>query len=200
MRWVATSASVACHPVLRSSTIDWRLVVRSSTAVVPCISSTASTHQTFSNLCHLRRDHDLAEGDLWIPAVVFLVLRLGLVELGSWYDLGHDRLVGIEVPDPAIDHLSRDRLLLLVVVEDRGAILWPDIGALPVEGRRVVDREEDIEQLPVGGPGRIVLESCRLGVSRRPRRDILVARVREVSTGIARGHRLDAIEEFEDRL
>jgi len=47
-------------------------------------------------------------------------------------------------------NLLRHRLLVRRVVEDGGAVLRPDIPALAVECRRVVDREEDVQQVVEG--------------------------------------------------
>ena len=49
----------------------------------------------------------------------------------------------------ALDRRARLALLLLVLREDRRAILRADVVALAVELGRVVGREEDVEQIVV---------------------------------------------------
>ena len=65
--------------------------------------------------------------------------------------LGHDlprpETGGLDVGD----RLLRDASLLVVQIEDRRAIARSDVVALPVERRRVVDLEEELEQIPVRG-------------------------------------------------
>src|SRR5579885_2416543 len=72
---------------------------------------------------------------------VLLVVVLGLPERLGVLDLRHDRL-----RQPGLDAVARGfggRALLLVVHEDRGAVLLADVGSLAVQLRRVVLRPED---------------------------------------------------------
>ena len=93
------------------------------------------------------------------------MILLGLVEPMERHDLRDDRCV---------EHLRRVQLrdirigdapLLLVRVEDRGAVLLANVGALAIFRRRIVrDREEDLEQLTVADALRIEPDFHRLGM------------------------------------
>ena len=90
---------------------------------------------------------------------VLLVIVLGLVERLRGLDLRHDR----RAPVPLLSRLRlhSSLVLLLVVEEDRGAVVVADVPALAIQLGRVVLRPEDVEQL---------LVRDALGVVRRPRR------------------------------
>ena len=70
------------------------------------------------------------------------------------------------------------------MVEDRGPVLRPDIPALAVQRRRVVDCEEDIEQIAKGDPFRIVGDLDDLRVACRATAHLLIRRVRHLATGV----------------
>jgi hypothetical protein len=57
-------------------------------------------------------------------------------------------------------------LLLVAGVEDGRPVAGPDVVALPVLGRRVVDLEEELQQVPVGDLVRVEDDLDRLGVAR----------------------------------
>src|SRR5688572_31725211 len=84
-----------------------------------------------------------------IALQIILVLGLGLPEFARRLDLGDD----LVRPDPRgvriLDRPQRLLPLFLRRVEDRGAIGRTDIAALPVPGRRIVDLEEELEQLAI---------------------------------------------------
>nr|WP_236833508.1 hypothetical protein [Blastococcus sp. MG754427] len=86
----------------------------------------------------------VAERDL---LQVVLVLLLGLPEVAGRLDLGDDLprpdARGVDVGDG----VERDALLLVAGVEDRRAVAATDVVALAVLGRRVVDLEEELQQL-----------------------------------------------------
>src|SRR5690606_3064044 len=63
------------------------------------------------------------------------------------------------------DQLLGDPLLLFARIEDRGAIARPDIIALPVERRRVVNLEEVLQQIAIGQARGIENDLDRLSVS-----------------------------------
>jgi hypothetical protein len=81
---------------------------------------------------------------------VVLVLGLRLPERPRGRDLGHHlagpQTGGLDVGDGVLGH----PLLLVVDVEDRRAVAQPDIVALAVLRRRVVDLEEELEDVAVG--------------------------------------------------
>jgi hypothetical protein len=96
---------------------------------------------------------------------VVLVLRLGLPERDGLADLGHD-LAG---PDPrgldVGDRVLRDLALLVARVEDLRPVTRADVVALAILGRRVVDLEEELEDVPVGDAVGIEDDLDGLGVA-----------------------------------
>src|SRR5205085_5934067 len=137
-------------------------------------------------------------GDVWLPGVpggVILVVRLGLVEALERRDLRDDR---------AIEHLRRvelrdvrggDALLVLIRVEDRGAVLPADVGALAVfRGRIVGDREEHLEESPVAELVRVVPDLHGLGMAGPAGAHRLVVRRLGGPTGVTRLHRGNTVE------
>src|SRR5438067_4272970 len=83
----------------------------------------------------------------WVSLEVVLVLRLGLPERTGPRELGDDlarpQPGGVDVGDGVLGHLA----LLVARVEDGGAIAGADVVALPVPRRRVVDLEEELEEV-----------------------------------------------------
>src|SRR3954451_21993064 len=96
---------------------------------------------------------------------VVLVLGLGLPERDGLADLGHDlagpQARGLDVGDRVLGDLA----LLVARVEDLGPVGRADVVALAVTGRRVVDLEEELEDVPVGDPLRVEDDLDRLGVT-----------------------------------
>src|SRR5207247_8175700 len=94
---------------------------------------------------------------------VLLVVVLGRPEGLRGLDHGHDR------PPPvgllALPRGLSGRALLLVVDEDDRAVLVTDVPALAVELRRVVLAPEDVEELVVRDPLRVVRDLDHLGVA-----------------------------------
>lgn len=60
--------------------------------------------------------------------------------------------------------LLRDLLLLLVVEVDAAAVVVPRVRALPVQRRRVVHAVEELEELAVRDPARVVVDQQSLVV------------------------------------
>jgi hypothetical protein len=96
---------------------------------------------------------------------VVLVLRLGLPERAHRRHLGDD----LARPQPGRldvrDRVLGDALLLVVGVEDRGAVGRADVVALAVQGGRVVDLEEELEQVAEARLGGVEVDLDRLGVA-----------------------------------
>ena len=96
---------------------------------------------------------------------VVLVLGLGLPERPGRRHLGDD----LARPQPGgvhvRDRVLGDALLLVAGVEDRRAVAGPDVVALPVAGARVVDLEEELQQVPVGDLLRVEDDLDGLGVA-----------------------------------
>jgi hypothetical protein len=61
-------------------------------------------------------------------------------------------------------HLARDLFLLGVVEVDAGAVLGPNVGALSVQGGRVVHAIEEFDELAIAGDFRVKDELDSLGV------------------------------------
>src|SRR3989442_15748175 len=97
--------------------------------------------------------------------VILLVVLLGPPELGGGEDLGHDLLAVLTRAVLGVPASQGDRLLLVVMEEDDGAVLAPEVEALPVLRRRVVDVPEAVEQGLVGDLGGVVLHPHHLGVA-----------------------------------
>src|SRR5512133_2256104 len=118
---------------------------------------------------------------------VVLVLRLGLPERTGRGDLGDD-LAG---PQPGRldvgDGVGGDPALFLIEVEDRRAVARAEVVALAVARRRVVDLEEELEQLTVGGHLGIEDDLDRLGVGPM----VAVGGVGDVTSGVAYPRRDD---------
>src|SRR4051794_39338489 len=95
---------------------------------------------------------------------VVLVLLLGLPERASRRHLGDDlarpQARGVDVGD----RVERDEPLLLARVEDRRAVAPAHVVALTVPRRRVVDLEEELQQLPERNHFGIEDDLYRLGV------------------------------------
>src|SRR3954467_8093532 len=120
---------------------------------------------------------------------VVLVLGLGLPEGDRLADLGHHlagpEAGGLDVGDRVLGHLA----LLLARVEDLGAVARPDVVALAVPGRRVVDLEEELQDVPVGDALGVEDDLDRLGVTGMVR----VGRVVVLPTGVSDPGRDDAV-------
>src|SRR5918997_215600 len=121
-----------------------------------------------AELRDLRRDHDLAIRLVRVVPVVLLVVVLGDVERLERRHLGDYGVVPDALGLDLRDELLGDAALLLVVVEDRGSVLRPDVGALPVQRRGVVDGEENLQDLPERDRLRIERDLNDLRVSRSP--------------------------------
>ena len=96
-----------------------------------------------------------------------MVVGLGLVELGIELDRGHDRAGERAEVVEQLDVRLGGAALVVVLREDRRAVLRADVVALPVQlGRVVGDGEEDLEELALRGARGVVGDANRLGVLR----------------------------------
>src|SRR5439155_8576105 len=116
---------------------------------------------------------------------VFLVVVFGDVEGAGGDDVGDDGVIEELVPGQAGDHLLGRGLLLRRVVEDGRAVLCADIVALTVQGGRIVDGEEDFEDVPIGGDLRIEGDPHDLGMTGSAGADLLIGRVWRLSAHVA---------------
>src|SRR6185312_5815209 len=84
-----------------------------------------------------------------IALQVVLMLRLGFPEIPDRRDLGDD----LARPEPGgldvRDRVLGDALLLRTRIEDRRAVARAEVVALAVARRRVVNLEEELQQLPI---------------------------------------------------
>jgi hypothetical protein len=83
---------------------------------------------------------------------VVLVLWFGFPEFACRHDFGHD----LARPQPGCvdvgDRVVGNATLLVRRVEDRGSIARPDVVPLPIARRRIVNLEEELEDLPIADP------------------------------------------------
>jgi hypothetical protein len=112
---------------------------------------------------------------------VVLVLGLSLPERDGVADLGHDpagpQPGGLDVGDRVL----RDPALLVARGEDLGPVAGADVVALAILGRRIVDLEEELEDVPVGDALGVEDDLDRLGVARV----VAVGRVVVLAAGVA---------------
>src|SRR4051812_32098610 len=130
------------------------------------------------------RSREMAGVAVRVALEVVLVLGLRLPEGDRLAELGYHR------PGPKArcldvgDRVLGDLALLLARVEDLGAVAGPDVVALAVLGRRVVDLEEELEDVPVGDPLGVEDDLDRLGVPGMvPVRRVLVLAARVSDPG-----------------
>src|SRR5262245_52618030 len=90
-----------------------------------------------------------------IPLEIILVLWLGLPEIARRLHFGHD-LAGPKTGGVHIGYgVFRDALLLVARIEDCRAVTCADIVALAIACRRVMNLEEELQQIAVADPRRI---------------------------------------------
>ncbi len=123
-----------------------------------------------------------------IALEIVLVHRLGFPEGAGRGDLGHHaawpQAGGLDVGDGVDGGLP-----LLVAGEiDRRAVAGAAVIALAIEGRRVVDLEEEFQHLAIAGLRRVEDDLDRLGMGAV----IAVGRVGHVAAGVADPRRQDA--------
>src|SRR5918996_3866890 len=111
------------------------------------------------------RPRELAVVAVRVALEVVLVLGLGLPERDGLADLGH-HLAGPQARGVDVgDRVLGDPALLLARIEDLRAIAGADVVALAVLGGRVVDLEEELEDVSVGDAVGVEDDLDRLGVS-----------------------------------
>src|SRR3954468_10318891 len=119
---------------------------------------------------------------------VVLMFRFGFPEVARRRHFG-DHLAR---PQPGRvdvgDSVQRDALLLIVDVEDRRPVAGADVIALAVLRRRIVDLEEELQQVAEVRLRRVVHDLDRLGVAWV----IAVRRVGVLAAGVADASRNDA--------
>src|SRR3984957_13633848 len=126
------------------------------------------------------RTREVAGVSVRVVLQVVLVLRLGLPERPRLGDLGDD-LAGPESGGLDVgDGVLGDPSLLVIDVEDGRSIAHAHVVPLAVEGRRVMDLEEELEDLSVRGALGVKGDLDRLGVGAV----VSIGGVRHVAAGI----------------
>src|SRR5215210_557920 len=154
----------------------------------------------FAELGNLGRDYYLAVRLETVVAKVILVVVLCDVELVEGGDLGHYRVVPNPLGSQIGDHLFGGALLVFVLVEDHGPVLRPHVGALTVEGRRVVDGEVDLQDVAIRDLVGVERDLHDLGVPRHLRANLPVGRVGDVAPRVPGLDFLHAPQLLVDRL
>src|SRR5215217_5424913 len=135
------------------------------------------------------RPREVAGVAVGVALEVVLVLGLGLPEGAGLADLGDDlarpQARGVDVGDRVLGDLA----LLVARVEDLGTVAGTDVVALAVLGRRIVDLEEELEDVSVGDALGLEDDLDRLGVTRM----VSVGRVVVVPTRVSDRGRDDSI-------
>src|SRR5579883_3071783 len=137
-----------------------------------------------AELRHFRRDHGAAIRLVAVVREILLVVVLGFVKRGKRLDLGYDRRTPQLGLRELLDDLLRRCLLLRGAIEDRGAILSPDVRPLAVRRRGIVGRKEHLQDLPERDHGRVERDLHDLRVPGRAGADLLVGRVRDGPAGV----------------
>src|SRR5262245_13793064 len=134
-------------------------------------------HKLFAELSHFWLNHYAAIGLIRVAFVIPLMIDLCRVESSELRHFGNNR-IGPDLRGRDVgDGFFSGGLLLRRMIEDRGAILGADVGTLPVQSRRIVYGEEDIEQVLEGDYLRIERDLHNLGVAGFPGANILISRV-----------------------
>ncbi len=80
------------------------------------------------------------------------MLGFGFPEVSCWHDLSHD----FAGPQPGFvdvgDRVLGNPTLLVARVEDRRSIARPDVVSLAIARGRIVNLEEELEDLPIADP------------------------------------------------
>ena len=113
---------------------------------------------------------------------IVLVVILGGIKRGRGDDLG-DHVVAVGTQED--DELVYDGLLFGGLIEDGGAVLRAEIGALTVESGGVVNLEEEPGERLIGGAGGVEDDANRFGMAGEVGADVLVGRVGKLTAGVA---------------
>src|SRR5262245_45507702 len=113
-------------------------------------SALQSTGEVLAKLGHLRRHHVLAIRLLGVGPEVSLMVVLRWVERPGSGDLRYNRAIEETGGRQLSDLGLRGDLLFGRVKEDRRPVLSADVISLPIERLRVVDGEEDVQDVREG--------------------------------------------------
>ncbi len=129
---------------------------------------------------------------------VFPVVFFCRIEFIQRHNLRHDEILPQVSFIEFFDDRFRDGSLSVVVIEDGGTVLRAHIPTLPVQCRRVVDGEENLENFPIGDLARIEGQLNGLAVAGGTGADFLVGRIDGGAACVAGSHVLDPIDVLED--
>ena len=123
----------------------------------------------------------------WVFLQVILIVLLSLPERPCRGDLGHD----LSRPEAGCfdvrDGIDSGQSLFFIGVEDGRTDVSPDLIALPVQRRRIVDLKEELEQIPVRKGVGVIDDLHRLGVIA----EVVVGGARGLPAGISDSSRDD---------
>src|SRR5712671_2414499 len=124
-----------------------------------------------------------------IPQKVVLVLRFCLPEVACRNDF-RDRFARPQAGSIDVgERVFGNPFLLFAGIEDRRSIAAPDIVALAIARARVVDLEEELEELPIADARRIKNDLDRFGVVAM----VAIGGVRDAAARVAGARRQDAV-------
>jgi len=130
-----------------------------------------------------------------LPVVVFC-----RIEFVQRHNLRHNRFL----PQVGLFKFSDDRFgadpLPVVVIEDGGTVLCAHVLTLPVQCRRVVDGEENLEDFPIGNLVSIEGQLNRLRVVGAIGADLLVGRIDRGAARVAGSYIFNPIHLLKDGL
>ena len=141
--------------------------------------------EMLAELGHLRCDHCHAVRLVGIVGKVFLVVFLRHVELVQLFHLSDDGMVPDLLGVQIFDELLGSLLLLIVMVEDGGAVLGAHIRALAIERGGIMNGEENVQQILVGDKTRVKVDLHHLGMPSVAAADFAVRRVWHTSASVA---------------
>ena len=139
-------------------------------------------------------DDGHAIGVAGVIGEVVLMVVFGGVEDLHFFECGDDGIVEVAGFVEFGDGFGGDLFLFGVVVEDGGAVLGTDIGALAIECGGVVSVEEDIEDLFVSDFGGVVFDLDDFGVAGESCADLFVGRIFLEAAGVTADDFFDAFE------
>jgi len=148
----------------------------------------------------LGRDDDRAIRLGGIAREIFLMVALSLEERRLVGDLRDDRVLPQLRRRQFGAHRFRSRALLGRLAEDHGAVLGPDIVALAVLRRRIVNREKHGEEIAKRQYRRVESHADDFGVTRPSAADVVVRRIRVAAAGVTRFDRFHPGKLVENRL
>ena len=115
---------------------------RSTTASLKCAC------QTHISLLYSMKYSSIVHCRLLLSSFVELMIGFGRIECSIGFNLSGNRepLSRSHLLDVGVGHLP----LIVVVNENHRSVLWADVGALPVDLRRIMAREKHLQQLGIG--------------------------------------------------